>query len=157
MIRTESVFRTRILSIFVAALLFIMSAGSAAAQDIFGRITGTVTDPSGAAIPNAVVSVTNQATKVTRTVKADSQGFYVATELPAGTYDVSAEGPGFKSTKSTGNYVSAGGRRTVDLHLEVGAVTETVTLTATGETVNTTTGEISHTIDANQVQDLALN
>jgi Carboxypeptidase regulatory-like domain len=60
-----------------------MSAGSATAQDIFGRITGTVTDPAGATIPNAVVSVTNQATKVTRTVKADSQGFYVATELPA--------------------------------------------------------------------------
>jgi hypothetical protein len=134
-----------------------MSAGSAAAQDIFGRITGTVTDPTGAAIPNAVVSVTNQATKVTRTVKADSQGFYVASELSAGTYDVSAEGPGFKSTKSIGNDVTAGGRRTVDLHLEVGAVTETVTLTAIGETVNTITGEISHTIDAHQVQDLALN
>src|SRR5258708_2941997 len=148
----------------VGALVFLIvgallssAVDFAVAQDIFGRIVGTVTDPSGATVPNVKVAITNDATLVSRDVTADKNGYYVADELPAGTYTVTVKQPGFKTTTKTRNVLAAGGRLTVDLNLEVGAVTETVTVTATGDTVNTSSGEISTTISQQLVQNLALN
>ena len=71
-------------------MLFIclLVALSAAAQNITGTIQGTVTDPQGAAVPNATVAIRNVGTDDTRTVTTSSQGFYTATELQVGTYDV---------------------------------------------------------------------
>ena len=145
-----------------AALLLLLMAPlvcsrTASAQDIFGRISGTVTDSSGAAVTGAKVTLINEATKSTRIVTTDNKGFFVASELPVGMYDVSAEQKGFKTTTNAGNDVAAGGHMTVDLRLEVGTITEVVNVEAVGETVNTTSGEISTTVDAKQVQDLALN
>jgi hypothetical protein len=151
-------------SVVVSALmLFIVGAplssavGVALAQDIFGRIVGTVTDPSGSAVPNAKVTIINEATRIPRSLTADKNGYYVADELPVGNYTVRAEEKGFKTTAKIGNVLAAGGRLTVDLRLEVGAVTETVTVEATGDVVNTTSGEISTTIDFQQMQNMALN
>jgi hypothetical protein len=145
------------LMILSAALLFSGAVERAVAQDIFGRIVGTVTDPSGGAVPNAKVTIVNEATKVPRVLTADKNGYFVVDELPVGTYTVTAEQKGFKTTEKIGNVLAAGGRLTVDLGMEVGAVTETVHVEATGDTVNTTSGEISTTIDFQQVQDMALN
>ncbi len=141
---------------FAVSLLFGVSE-LAVAQDIFGRIVGTVIDSSGSAVPDAKVSVINEATQISRVVTSEKNGYFVADELPAGTYTVVAEKGGFRKTSKIGNVLSAGGRLTVDLSLEVGAVTETVTVTATGDTVNTTSGEISTTITEQQVQNMALN
>src|SRR5580658_4191836 len=129
-----------------AVLLLVGAAESAAAQDIFGRIAGTVIDSSGATVANAKVTITNEATLISRNVTADKNGYYAADELPAGTYSVTAEQTGFKTTTKKGNVLSAGGRLTADLSLVIGVVTETVTVTANGDTVNTTSGEISTTI-----------
>ena len=129
----------------------------AAAQDIFGRIAGTVTDPSGAAVPHAKVTIINQDTKLARTVFTDDKGFYVVPELSVGVYKVTAEQKGFKTISKAGNDLVAGARLTVDLGLQVGDVTEKIEVTAVGETVNTISGEISRTIDSKQVQDMALN
>ena len=129
----------------------------AIAQDIFGRIAGTVTDPSGGAVPDIKVSIVNEATHATRNLVADKNGYFVADELLVGTYTVTAEKSGFKTITKTGNVVTAGGRLTVDLTLEVGAVTETVTVNAVGDTVNTSSGEISTTITEEQVLNQALN
>ncbi|HET8923384.1 MAG TPA: TonB-dependent receptor [Candidatus Acidoferrum sp.] len=129
----------------------------ALAQDIFGRIAGTITDQSGAVVANAKVTIINEATLVRRNVTAEKNGYFVADELPAGTYTVTAEQTGFKTITKRGNVLTAGGRLTVDLGLEVGTATETVTVTAVGDTVNTTSGEISTTITQRQVLDMALN
>lgn len=145
------------LMLLVAAALLSGAAEFAVAQDIFGRIVGTVTDSSGASVAGVKVTIVNEETQVSREVMADKNGYFVADELPAGSYIVLAEKSGFKKTTKKGNVVSAGGRVTVDLRLEVGAVTETVTVTATGETVNTSSGEISTTITQQQVQNMALN
>jgi Carboxypeptidase regulatory-like domain len=145
------------LMILLAALLFTEAVGIATAQDIFGRIAGTVTDASGGTVPDVKVTILNEATQVARDVRTDRNGYFVADELPAGTYSLVAAKAGFKKTTEKGNVLSAGGRVTVDLRLEVGAVTETVTVTATGETVNTTSGEISTTITEQQVLNMALN
>src|SRR5215813_10562431 len=111
-----------------------------AAQTIQGRISGTVTDATGAIVAGADVKITNEATELVRTVKTDDRGFYVATSLPVGTYSVAVEHTGFKRA------------------LKTGALSESVTVVAAqGETINTTSGEIARVIDTAQVQDLALN
>jgi hypothetical protein len=143
-------------------ILFAMSHFSGAvecgfAQDIFGRIAGTITDSSGAVVPNVKVRIVNEATLVPRVVTAAKDGYFAAEELQAGTYTVTAERDGFKTLKKEGNVLTAGGRLTVDLTLQIGTVSETVTITAIGDTVNTTSGEISTTITQQQVQNLALN
>ena len=150
-------FVSRIMILSLALISTVWLLPVAGAQDIFGRIVGTVTDSSGAALAHAKVSVINQETKLVRTVQTDDRGYYVAAELPVGVYKVTAEEKGFKIVTKTGNDLIAGARLTVDLTLPVGDVSESVEVTAQGETVNTISGEISRTIDSEQVQDMALN
>src|SRR6266478_897249 len=145
------------LSVLLAVTLLSGVVEFAVAQDIFGRIVGTVTDSSGGAVPNVKVTIVNEATRIPRAVTADKNGYYVADDLPVGTYTVTVEQKGFKITEKIGNVLAAGARLTVDLGMEVGAMTETVHVEATGDTVNTTSGEISTTIDFQQMQNMALN
>lgn len=140
-------------------LLIILSlAIGVQGQTLTGRISGTVTDFSGAVLPGVKVTVTNDETKLERTVETDANGFYVATNLPVGNYSVTVERQGFKKAGKTGYSLVTDGRLTIDFVLEAGAVTETVEVTASaGETVNSTSGEVARTIDGSQVQELALN
>ncbi len=147
--------RARILGVL---LLSCACLGAVNAQTIFGRISGTITDPAGAVLPNVPVTVTNEATNLTRTVTTDEDGFYVVTNLPVGNYTLLVEQSGFKKSLQSGNSLVADGRLTINLALETGEVTETVEVTsAIGETVNTTSGEVARVIDGQQVRDLALN
>ena len=131
---------------------------SVSGQTVFGRISGTVSDSSGAVVPSATVTVTNSATNAARTAVTDEGGFYTVTNLPVGTYSVTVERSGFKKANQTGNTIAADTRLTVNIALEAGAVTETVEVsTAAGETVNTTSGEVARVVDRRQVQNLALN
>jgi hypothetical protein len=140
----------------VVALL--LCAGVLQAQSIVGRISGTVTDPTGAVIPNASVSITAESTKMVRAVKTDDNGFYVATALPVGAYTVSVEFQGFKKSAKTGANLVADGRLTVDFALEVGDTASSVQVVeAVAEAVNTVSGEVGRVIDTQQVQNLALN
>src|SRR5712691_6000510 len=134
----------------IAALLLLMVCASFTiqGQTNFGRISGTVKDSNGAAIPNATVTITNAANNSVRTVTSDSDGFYTATNLPVGTYTVAAVGNGFKKAEQSGIALAADSRLTLDLVLEPGQVTETVQVTtAVGETVNTTSGEVARVVD----------
>jgi hypothetical protein len=145
----------RIIAVF---LLMICGGLSVQGQTVSGRISGTVTDTNGAAIPNATVTITNLATNLVRTATTDGDGFYTATNLPAGSYSVAAVGSGFKKAEQSGIAVVADARLTTDITLEAGQVTETVQVsTVAGETVNTTSGEVSRVVDQRQVQNLALN
>lgn len=81
----------------------------------------------------------------------------MADALPVGTYSVTVEKNGFKKTTMTGNSVTAGGRLTVDAKLNIGTVTETVSVQATAITTNTTSGEISTTITNQEVENVPLN
>jgi hypothetical protein len=127
-------------------------------QTIFGRISGTVKDSNGSAVPNANVTITNVATNLVRNVVSDEDGFYTATNLPVGTYTILVARDGFKRAQQSGVVLVADARFTLDMTLEVGQVTETVQVaTGIGETVNTTSGEIARVVDQRQVQNLALN
>ena len=143
----------------LAALVFVSAAGIGSAQTSFGRISGTVTDPSGAAIPGAKVTFTNTETQNTRTVLTDDNGQYIITNLAIGPYDGQADQKGFQRQQQTGIRMVADGRLTVDFHLQLGDVSQTVEVVAQGgvETLNTTSGELAHVIDTQQVENLALN
>src|SRR5436309_3233800 len=111
---------------FAALLLLACCAAHVGAQTIFGRISGTVKDATGAVVPAATVTVTNTATNLTRTASTDEDGFYTVTNLPVGTYTVSAEQKGFKRAVQGGNALGADARLTVDLALEPGELSESV-------------------------------
>ncbi|MBS1858962.1 MAG: TonB-dependent receptor [Acidobacteria bacterium] len=129
------------------------------AQTSFGRISGTVTDPSSASIPGAKVTAINTETGDSRSVTADQNGFFVITNLPIGPYRVEATQPGFQTAQQTGLAVVADGRLTVNFSLQVGDVSQSVEVVAqqTTETLNTVSGELSRVIDTRQVENLALN
>ncbi|MFN0121355.1 MAG: carboxypeptidase regulatory-like domain-containing protein [Blastocatellia bacterium] len=141
---------------FITLLLVICFTVNA--QSVTGRISGVVKDGSGAVVPGASVTVTNEATQIGRAAVTNEEGFYVATNLAPGVYVVSVEHAGFKKFLASGNVLVSDGRLTVDVTLDAGAVSETVTVTAeAGETVNTTSGELARVVDGQQVQNLALN
>src|SRR4030095_13633528 len=151
-------FLTSCFSICTLLLLGVFAADSVRGQTNFGRISGTVTDTSGAVVPNATVTVKNSATNLERTATTDGEGFYTVTNLPVGTYTVSVEQTNFKKSVQNDNVLTADMRLTVNVTLEPGAVSETVEVsTAAGETVNTTSGEVARVVDKRQVQNLALN
>ncbi len=141
----------------LAVLLTTWVVDTAAAQSIFGRIAGTVTDSQGGAIAGVRITIVNEETKLERQTTTDPSGYYVASDLPAGAYSVIAEQSGFKTLKKTGNDLSAGARLTVDLTLPIGEISQKIEVADVAETVNTTSGELARTIDSNEVKDVALN
>lgn len=142
----------------IVVLACSFAAGTIFAQNYTGRISGTVTDLSGAVIPGAAIVVTNDETQVIWKAATNQNGYYVVTNLPPGKFSVAAEVTGFRKARQTGYNLSDNGRITADFKLELGTVTETVLVQEVlGETVNTVSGELGHTIDSDQVQDLALN
>ena len=131
---------------------------AAIAQTDTGRISGTVTDTSGAVVPGAAIAITNQGTHIESKATTNNSGYYVVVNLPVGEYSVTAEAKGFRKAEQTGIALDNAARITADFKLEVGTVTETMVVSeVVGETVNTVSGELRHTIDSEQVQDLALN
>ncbi|HYT76499.1 MAG TPA: carboxypeptidase-like regulatory domain-containing protein, partial [Vicinamibacterales bacterium] len=133
------------------------AAAPAAGQTSTGRISGTVADSSGAVLPGVTVTATNERTALTRTNTTDGQGAYVFVDLPVGSYTVKTELSGFKSAFRSGYTLNADGRVTIDFKLDVGSVSESVQVTAAGETVNTMSGEVARVVDSEQVKNLALN
>src|SRR5215471_11842641 len=140
------------------AALMLLIAGLTFAQDNNGRISGTVTDSTGSVIAGAKVSVINQNTNVSQSVTTNASGFYVVPDLAVGAFTVTVEATGFKKVEKKGYDLGDRAALTADFKLEVGATTDTITVTEVlGESVNTVSGELTHTIDSQQVQDLALN
>jgi hypothetical protein len=141
------------LLLFVAGLL----TGVRAQTTTAGNISGTVRDPSGAVVPNAEVVIKEERTGFTRTVNTGSDGIYSAQSLPVGLYTVTTSPQGFKTTVASGIELHVSENLVVNLTLEVGAVSETVTVTAEAITVETRSGNVSSLIGEKQVTELPLN
>jgi hypothetical protein len=143
------------------ALLLLLSIGLLvgvhAQSSTTGNITGTVRDPQGAAVPKAEVTVTEEKTGASRTVTANDDGFYNIPSLPAGIYTISTSPAGFKKTVATGVDLHVNENKTVNLDLQVGQVTETVTVTSDAAPVEVRSGEVSSLISEKQVTELPLN
>ena len=142
----------------IILVLFLSIALPAIAQVNFGRISGVVTDSSGAVVPAVKIQVLNEGTGVERTAVSNEGGNYIATNLPVGVYTVKLEATGFQPVTRTGLNLVADGRLTVDFTLQPGWAVQSVdVVAAAGEAVNTVSGEISRVVNTQQVQDLALN
>src|SRR5713226_9163053 len=143
--------------IAMALLLFACAAVSANAQVQNGIFTGTVMDPSGAAVAGADVTIINIGTNATVTLKTNAEGLYRIPELAVGTYKFTVAAPGFKKAVKAGLYLGAGAIERVDFKLELGAQTETVMVEAGAVQVQTEDSRLSETIGAGQVANLPLN
>lgn len=122
-----------------------------------GVITGTVTDPSGAVVPGATVTIVNQGTAIQRTETTDPQGVYRFELADVGTYTLRVSSSGFANYEATGLVLTVGQTVTSDVRLEVAKTAQTVTVEAGGiQLVNTTNAEISGLVDRNTIANLPL-
>ncbi len=141
-----------------AALVFaILVAVPGEAQVVGGTLSGTLTDESGAVIPNGQVSIKNLATEVTRSVTMNADGFYTAPNLLPGTYEVTASAPGFTTQVRTGITLTVGGEQALNLTMRVGKVTETVRIAGEAPAVQLTSSAIGNVVNATTVRELPLN
>ena len=140
---------------FLLAVFLIIFAAQALAQD--ATIVGTVTDPSGAAVSTASITITNTDTGVSRTAPTSSDGQYVAPDLRAGHYVMRATAAGFKVAEQTGLTLTVGDRLRIDFKLQIGSAQEQVTVEANAVAVQTETGEVSNLITGQQITQLATN
>ena len=139
------------------ALLAAFLATPGLGQTIFGTILGTVTDPSGAVMPNVVITVTNQGENISHQVRSDAQGNYQAENMKAGLYTVSAMATGFKDMVLRDVRLDA--RQTVraDMKLTMGSADEKVTVEANAELVNTESQVVSASVSSTEVLGLPAN
>ena len=138
--------------------LFVMLTSIAAfAQNSHGSITGQVTDPSGAAVPKAKVTVTNTDTGAISKVATTAKGYYTAAELSPGPYKITVEAPGFKTSAREGLQIETQQNATVDLKLTVGETSETVSVTADTSLIDTADATTGQVLTTQEVQDLPNN
>lgn len=139
----------------VLPAVFLIAGGlSLQAQDL-GSISGTVTDPSGAAMPGVTVTATNQLRNtVVRTAVTNSSGVYVFPDLPASTYSVRAAKTGFASSLHSDIILNVRSQIRVNFELSVGAVTQQVTVTAPAVHLQTENGAVNHEITGKHVAEI---
>ena len=121
-----------------------------------GTITGTILDPAGAVVPNVPIEAKNTATSVTYRVASSGTGNYTIPNLPVGTYEISVSAMGFKKAVRTGVEVSANTTFAVDFTLQVGATTESVTITAEAPLLKTESGEVSHNVTTDTLNNIPI-
>src|SRR6202140_1533366 len=144
-------FVVRLLSV----LLLFISWSTAQVQN--GQFAGSVTDPTGAAIVNAKVTVSNPSTNFTDTTTTNQGGSYNLKELPVGTYKLTVEAPGFKTVSNNGVSVNAGTVAHVDFQMEVGQTKEIVEVSGEAAAVNTEDSKMASTVGSTQIANLPLN
>jgi hypothetical protein len=142
-------------SLTVAVGLFVLAL-IAFAQSDRGTITGTISDPAGAVVANAAIEARNQATGVVYPAASTATGNYTILQLPVGTYEVSVAVPGFKKYVRRGITVEVAQTLRIDIPLEVGGSTESVTVQADAPLLRTESGDISHTVNASTMDDLPI-
>src|SRR5436190_3617796 len=141
------------------AFIFTLAIGAAAfAQSTAnnGTIEGTVKDTQGSLLPGVTVSVVNNDTGDQRVVVTNEAGLYRAPLLSLGTYRVAAELQGFKKFEQTGITLRAGQTAVIDIQLGVGAVSETITVTADAPLIDTSRIDIGHSLSDQEVHSLPL-
>jgi len=137
-------------------ILFLSCSGAVTAQGL-ARISGTVTDQTGAAIPGATVVVTRLGMAETKTATSNGEGQYVFPSLPPADYSIGVNANGFANFLQRSVAVQADQAVTVNVTLSVGSSAQTVNVDAAPPQVDTTTGTLSQVIDEKRVNDLPLN
>jgi hypothetical protein len=143
--------------VLVAALALLLVTIPAFSQGSQGAIQGSVFDQSGGAVAGASVSVIDVARGVTRALVSDAAGEYVATNLNPGTYTIRAEAKGFRTVEHSGILVEVGQNIRVDLVVQPGEQTQTITVTGEVPAINTTDSTLGGTVNNDAVNSLPLN
>jgi hypothetical protein len=143
-------------SLSALALLLVSSSVFGQTSAINGEISGTVTDPSGAAIAAASVQATNTDTGLKQSVKTSDTGLYRITLLPLGSYEVEVQAPGFGAKKVTGIVLTAGSTATIDVAMAVSSTSTTVEVSASGIITEPSRIDLGSTLDENMTRNLPL-
>ncbi|MBV6432671.1 MAG: hypothetical protein IANPNBLG_02813 [Bryobacteraceae bacterium] len=140
----------------VAVSLF-MFAAPLLSQSEKARLTGVISDSTGAVVPGVRLTVSNRGTGEKRTVESNEAGAYTLPLLEPGIYDISTTKEGFRTVTRSGIDLHVNQTLRVDFRVEVGAVTESVQVSASQTALQTSTSDLGHTVDNRQVVDLPLN
>src|SRR5947199_2458938 len=144
-------------AVLLALLLALAAAAPVLAQSDRGSITGTVTDPNGGVIPNAKVTATGLDTGEVREVTTSGEGNYTLPELKAGRYKITVEAQGFKTATVDSYKVAVQVTHSLDVKLEIGAVTDVVTVTSEqSPAIQTDTPTRQTNVNERQVKELPL-
>jgi Carboxypeptidase regulatory-like domain/TonB dependent receptor-like, beta-barrel len=148
---------SRSLTVAVLAFLMILAVPRVGtAQVLYGTLVGNVKDPTGAIVPGATVTVIQAQTALTRQVKTDSRGGYTVSTLSAGTYTVRIEASGFKTFSQSDVAVAINTVNRVDATLEVGAVSQTVQVSASAAVLQTDRADVHHDLTATTLEQVPL-
>ena len=140
-----------VLFVLICSLIPAQIFGQAIAT---GTVQGTVTDPAGAAVVDATVTLTDTSTSTTRTAPTNDTGRYIFANIPPGLYDVSVSKAGFRVTKFPKQEVTVGATLTLNTRLEIGSNVETVEVYASGATLETMNATIGNTISGDALDAL---
>jgi hypothetical protein len=141
-------------------LVLLALAGTASvvwAQRTNAQITGMVTDATGAVIPNAEITVTNEATGIKRFVSSNELGFYSVPLLTPGNYRMQVKKEGFRPVERTGILLQVDQAARLDFSLEVGTLSEAVEVAANASKVDTQTSTLREVVDERRIRELPLN
>ena len=145
--------RRFVLSLAVAA----MFPAIAQSQESRATLSGTVTDPSGAALPNVSIAITNLESNAVKKIQTNDAGQYVVPDLNIGHYRVTAELAGFKIAEQKNVVLQVGDRDRIDFQMQVGGTQETITVEANPVRVQTESGEQSNVITGQQISQIAVS
>src|ERR1039457_6545175 len=140
----------------IAACCLIASV-AAFAQSDRGNITGTISDPASAVVPNASVVATNLDSGAQSKTETSATGNYTLASLPPGHYEITVEVPGFKKFTQTGILVQVAQNARIDIVLQVGSATESITISAQASQLKTEDAEMSHTMTGEEIGNLPIN
>jgi hypothetical protein len=155
-LRVSKIFHVSIVCL-CAMMLFCTFSRTAFAQNDVGSIVGFVTDQTGAAVPNAKVTIANEGTGESRTVVSDAQGRYTVPNLSPAIYTMTSEASGFQKFVSTHNTLSSNTTIDIDARLTIGQATQTIEVTDTAAVLQTQSGSVQSEVTGTQVQKQELN
>jgi hypothetical protein len=141
-------------ALLLGLCLLLSSAAPALAQTLYGTLVGSITDASGAAVPDATITIRSKETGVTRTVTTNSQGGYSIPNVINGTYDVEVKKDGFRTSRQENVSISVNATVRVDASLTVGQVNESVTVEANAAVLQTDRAEVRQELTAKQLIDI---
>src|SRR5271154_7074430 len=142
-----------LLAAFSLFVLSTLAFGQGASGN--GSVTGRVTDPSGANVPGAKIDLIDKATNLATSVESDAAGLYIIQNVPPGSYDIVISKSGFRKSVVASQQVVTGTQLTLDVHMEVGATSETVEVTAVaGAELQTETATMGATMGNEAVMNL---
>jgi hypothetical protein len=151
---SNKIVATRVATIFLPLIFMIAGIARSSAQAVFGSIVGTVTDSTGAVVPNVTVVVTDVSKGTTQTVQSNESGNYTVSRLIPDTYSVKATAQGFLPAQADNLAVSANGTQQVNLSFQTEGTTQTVNVTSAAPPLQTDGADVNTVIDHRQLQDL---